>query len=285
VFYPLALELSWVTMRPMTTVGHRTSHRLSLAALVLLLATLVFVLASGCAADRLFAPSRERVIQRILPASVQVVLEEGGRRVRSGSGVVIAARSTGKQGECLVLTAGHTLAGMTPQQEVTVFLERHRGPGARLRATVLAQRETDDVDLGLLRIESNACLAAPFGVPPDLGDAVWVVAFPWGRNMTLTGGHVSQIDLDGPALGDGAPRLMVDASVSYGASGGGVFEASTGRLIGLVEGYRTARVSFKGESALRYIDVPVPGETYVTSLIVIRRFLTEAGYGSLISAR
>jgi hypothetical protein len=77
---------------------------------------------------------------------------------------------------------------------------------------------------------------------------------------------------------------MVDASVSYGASGGGVFEAGTGRLIGLVEGYRTARVSFKGESA-RYIDVPVPGETYATSLADIRRFLGETGYGALLTAR
>lgn len=39
---------------------------------------------------------------------------------------------------------------------------------------------------------------------------------------------------------------MVDASVSYGASGGGVFDARTGGLIGLVEGYRTARVTSHG---------------------------------------
>jgi S1-C subfamily serine protease len=260
----------------MITVGRRASQRLSLAALV-------FLLAAGCAADRVWPPSRERVIQRILPASVQVVLEEGGRRVRSGSGVVIATRPAPERSECLVLTAGHTLTGLTAAQEVSVLLDRHRGQGTRARATVLAQRETDELDLGLLRIEADSCLAARLGIRPDLGDAVWVVAFPWGRNMTLTGGHVSQVDFEGPALGDGAPRLMVDASVSYGASGGGVFEAATGRLIGLVEGYRTARVSFKGESALRYIDVPVPGETYVTSLDAIRRFLTDAGYAAVVA--
>ena len=78
---------------------------------------------------------------------------------------------------------------------------------------------------------------------------------------------------------------MVDASVSYGASGGGVFDATTGRLIGLVEGYRTARVSFKGDTAARYIDVPVPGETYVSPLGDIRRFLTDNGYADLAGLR
>jgi hypothetical protein len=240
-------------------------------------------LGAGCATSRPSVPTREQVIQRILPSSVQVILEEDGQRFRSGSGVVIAAGPAGVAGECLVLTSGHTLAGLTPRQSVYVLMARHRGKGMRAQASVLAQRDADGLDLALLRIESEHCAAARFGEPPALGDAIWVVAFPWGRNMTLTGGHVSQIDLDDVRDGDGS-RLMVDASVSYGASGGGVFEAGTGRLIGLVEGYRTARVSFKGESA-RYIDVPVPGETYATSLADIRRFLGEIGYGALLTAR
>src|SRR5262249_15837388 len=88
---------------------------------------------------------------------------------------------------------------------------------------------------------------------------------PVGPQHDAPRGNVSQLDVG--TWEEGKPsRLMVDASVSYGASGGGVFQASTGRLVGLVEGYQTARVSFKGEAADRYIDVPVPGETYVTSL-------------------
>jgi hypothetical protein len=249
----------------------------------ILLTVVLATLGAGCATDRLRVPTREQVIQRILPSSVQVVLEEDGQRFRSGSGVVIAAGPGGAAAECLVLTSGHTLSGLTPRQAVYVLMGRHRGKGMRAQATVLAQRDADGIDLALLRIESEHCAAARLGEPPGLGDAIWVVAFPWGRNMTLTGGHVSQIDLDDAREGDGS-RLMVDASVSYGASGGGVFEASTGRLVGLVEGYRTARVSFKGESA-RYIDVPVPGETYATSLADIRRFLGETGYGALLTAR
>ena len=236
---------------------------------------------AGCTSDRLWAPSREQVIQRILPPSVQVVLEEHGRRVRSASGVVIAARPIATRTECLVLIAGHTLHGMAESQQLSILLDRHLGKGTRVPASVIAQRETDDIDLALVRIEAERCVAARFGPMPALGDAIWVVAFPWGRNMTLAGGNVSQLDVG--TWEEGEPsRLMVDASVSYGASGGGVFQASTGRLVGLVEGYRTARVSFKGEAAERYIDVPVPGETYVTSLGSIRRFLADAGYAKLL---
>jgi hypothetical protein len=77
---------------------------------------------------------------------------------------------------------------------------------------------------------------------------------------------------------------MVDASVSYGSSGGGVYEIRSGRLVGLVEGYGTARVSIPGEMASSYIEVPSPGETNVTSLSDIRRFLMEVGYGSLLGS-
>ena len=236
---------------------------------------------AGCATDRLWAPSREQVIQRILPPSVQVVLEEHGRRIRSGSGVVIAARPTATRTECLVLTAGHTLHEMAESQQLFILLDRHRGKGTRVPARVIAQRDTDDMDLALVRLEAERCAAARLGPMPALGDAIWVVAFPWGGNMMLAGGIVSQLD-GGTSEESDPSRLMVDASVSYGASGGGVFQASTGRLVGLVEGYRTARVSFKGEAAARYIDVPVPGETYVTSLGSIRRFLTDAGYAKLL---
>ena len=68
--------------------------------------------------------------------------------------------------------------------------------------------------------------------------------------------------------------------MSYGASGGGVYDERTGRLLGLVEGYRTARVSFNGDA--QYIDVPVPGETYVVPLADIRRFLMQADRKDLL---
>jgi hypothetical protein len=100
--------------------------------------------------------------------------------------------------------------------------------------------------------------------------------------MTLVGGIVSQVNVDQPGDRDTAPRLIVDASVSYGSSGGGVYEGQTGQLLGLVEGYRTARVSFNGNASPQYIDLPVPGETYVVPLVDIRRFLIETDQKDLL---
>jgi len=66
---------------------------------------------------------------------------------------------------------------------------------------------------------------------------------------------------------------MIDAPVSYGASGGGVYDAETGKLVGIVEGYRTGRVKVQ-DSPERTIDIPLPGETTVVSALTILRFLS-----------
>lgn len=256
--------------------GMRRVHGLAVCAGLL-------AVASGCAAPRLWRePTRQEVLERILPSAVQIVLERDGQRFRTGSGVVIAARPSGRGADCFVLTSGHTFSRLSGQEQAYVLFGRHRGTGTKVPATLLAQRESEEVDLALLSAPARECFPAGFGRPPWLGDPIWVVAFPWGRNMILAGGIVSQVNLDEPGDRDAAPRLMVDASVSYGASGGGVFEERTGRLVGLVEGYRTARVSFKAEASPPYIDVPVPGETYVLPLATIRRFLIESDHADLL---
>lgn len=80
---------------------------------------------------------------------------------------------------------------------------------------------------------------------------------------------------------EGVPH-MVDASVSYGASGGGVFDATSGELVGIVEGYRTARVSIP-EAPERVLPVPIPGETTIIPSAEIFRFLRASGLGALIA--
>jgi S1-C subfamily serine protease len=219
----------------------------------------------------------------MVPSSVQIVLEQDGQRFRSGSGVVIAARPSERGAECFVLTSGHTLSRRSGRDEVFVLFGRHQGVGTKVSATVLAHRDTAEIDLALLRVQTSTCPPAKFGAPPRLGEPIWVVAYPWGRNMTLARGIVSQVNAEQPVERDTAPRLIVDASVSYGASGGGVYD-EWGRLIGLVEGYRTARVSFQADTAPQYIDVPVPGETYVVPLADIRRFLLQTGLRDLPAA-
>src|SRR5262245_53568282 len=88
-------------------------------------AVLTAVLIGGCSLGRLWEPSRDQVLQRILPSAVQVVLEQQeGRRVRSGSGVTIAARPTGHGYDCFILTAGHFVTGMEGKRQIYVLFDR-----------------------------------------------------------------------------------------------------------------------------------------------------------------
>jgi S1-C subfamily serine protease len=239
----------------------------------------ILALCGGCGTTPVEPSRREDVLQRILPSAVQIILENAeGRRFRTGSGVVIASRGA----ECFIVTSGHTVTGAIGQKEISLLFGRQRGAGTRASATVLAHRETEEVDIALLRAQTDQCVPARPAAAPELGEAVWVIGFPWGRNMLLASGIVSQVNFGDAADGESQSRLMVDASVSYGSSGGGVYEARGGGLLGLVEGYRTARVTSKGTEQSWYIDVPVPGQTLVTPLTDIRRFLADTGHADLI---
>src|SRR5262245_32742473 len=143
---------------------------------------LAVVLVGGCSVGRLWEPSRDQVLQRILPSAVQVVLEQQeGRRVRSGSGVTIAARPTEGGYDCFILTAGHFIAGTDGKRQAYVLFDRHRSAGRRTPATVVAHRNTADVDLAVLQTKTDEqCAIARPGSPPALGEPIWVVAFPWG---------------------------------------------------------------------------------------------------------
>jgi serine protease Do len=236
--------------------------------------------AGGCGAALSSHDPGPETLARVLPSSVQVVLEQQeGRRFRSGSGVVIGARSTAEGPDCFVLTSGHTFAGAGRGKSIFVLSRRHEGSGVRTPATLLAVSEIDGIDLALLGTRSEDCAVAPVGRPARLGESVWVVSFPWGRELTVSRGVISQVRR--PAAGAG--RLMVDAPVSYGASGGGVFRESSGELVGLVEGYPTARVSFEGAASPGHVDVPVPGQTYLTPIGDAVEFLRGSGHGPLVA--
>jgi serine protease Do len=234
------------------------------------------LLVLGGATQPAFADGpRQETIRKILPTVVQIVIEQDGTPVRTGSGVIIGRRPSDSSTDCYVLTASHVVTGL-PDGQIYALLERHRGgTGRRTRATLLAHRDSDSLDAALLKIQPEAgCVAAEFGNAPALGDDILAFGFPWGRAMTLASGIVSQVPLE-----ESDARLMIDASVSYGVSGGGVYDAS-GRLIGIVEGYRTAQVSYRDSDKdkdfkPRSFQIPVPGETYVVSLSEIRRFLQE----------
>jgi serine protease Do len=228
----------------------------------------VSFLSAACASTAV--SSRSEVIRRILPSTVQLRAEReaGGRR--TASGVILLADAAAHRS--WILTTKHFLEP-PERQAISVTVP---GRSGRLSATVVAV--SPDVDLALL-VVTEALPPVTLKPTVKLGDEVWVVAYPFGRRRTLVSGVVSQISATADDAAVEGPARMVDASVSYGASGGGVFDAPTGALVGIVESYRTARMTTP-ES--RTIEVPVPGETTLISAEAVVRFVHASGLEALL---
>jgi S1-C subfamily serine protease len=231
----------------------------------------VLVLAGGCASGH--SSSRGDVIRQIVPSTVQLRCERAGGGRRAASGVLLARDGTTRR--AWIVTTKHFLEPLVSQ---SVYVDAGRKGPVPARLVTVSERS----DLALLEVSGVDSAPARLKDVVRLGDDVWVVAFPFGRRMTLSSGVVSQVVPDAAGIEyEGAAR-MVDVSVSYGASGGGVYDTQTGALVGLIQSYRTARVTPRGstESA---IEVPVPGETTLVSADAIRRFIVEAGLEAFLA--
>lgn len=200
------------------------------------------------------ADADDDVIARSLASSVQLFAEREGGARRWASGVVL---SVAPDGAAIILTAAHLLAPAAPQ---SVFVSLP-GREARVEAAIL----TIDVEADVAVLEARDLAVTPVELQPSahLGDDVWVVSFPWGKRGTVVGGRVSQVQgLEINSFPVEGPVGLIDAAVSYGTSGGGVFDAESGRLVGIVRGYRTAKLTIPGTPS-QAVEFPIAGETTV----------------------
>lgn len=144
----------------------------------------VVVFASGCASVLGFS-HRDAVIRSILGSTVQLHAEREGGGRRAASGIVLA--SDPKTGRSWVLTTRHFLEP-PGHQEIYVSTAGRKG---RVKGAVSAIGP--DIDLAVIEVEGLSLPPVKFKETVHLGDEVWVVAFPWGRRLTLVSGVVSQI--------------------------------------------------------------------------------------------
>jgi serine protease Do len=231
----------------------------------LALATLALV-TSACASAP--PPSRGELIQQILKSTVQLRSEREGGTQRAASGVVLATDRARRR--AWILTTRHFLE---PPDAQHVYV-RLPGRDSVVQGTVAFV--SPDLDVAIVEVEQLDVAPIRLKVAADLGDDVLVIAFPWGDRFTVVRGAVSQIT---PAGRDGlvtGPPRMIDASVSYGSSGGGVFDARSGHLLGIVKGYRTVKVTLP-ETRERPLELPVAGETTLIPAAAILHFLVDSG--------
>lgn len=209
-----------------------------------------------------------------MQSSVRVQVSSAGEVARSATGVVVRGAPVpgSRTGGAYILTNAH-VADPEGLKDVTysVLLENHGRVVRTLPAKLTALGHVPELDLALLSVDEP--------LPPvdlsvedaiEVGNEVVVVGAPYGRSLSVSGGLVSQLEAEDKPGALRYSSMKTDAAIGYGSSGGGVFDVPSGRLVGLVEGYRTARVAIDER---RSFDVPMPGETFVTPVTKLRAFL------------
>ncbi|MGC4113716.1 MAG: serine protease [Myxococcales bacterium] len=238
---------------------------------------------AAAAVTRPVPGTRSSTARAVLPQNVRVVVVVAGNPVRSASGVSIGNALTPDGALTYVLTNEHVVAAQKGEEpKYVVLVDLPTGDTQEFGAKVVARGAVPDVDLAVLAVPGVALEAAVLAGDgeAELGADVVIVAAPYGRALSVSGGMISQVELDPKRV---PVMLKTDAAIGYGASGGGLFSVETGKLVGIVEGYRTAKVSIPVAQETYSFDVPMPGETFAAPAAKVRRFLEEKGLGQLAS--
>lgn len=232
------------------------------------------------------SPARTRgaVIKEILPSAVRIAVHANGKQIRSASGVVVAVERGAAGPVSYVLTNTHVVSTDGDDGvrfEVLVDRKQHT---TRHEAKVVATGEVPDVDIAVLEVPGLEGVPATLADDADLelGDEVVAIGAPFGRGLSISSGIVSQLEWE-KEDDEGPLKFKTDAPIGYGASGGGIYRIPDGKLLALVEGYRTAKVSFPLAKSSYSFDVPMPGETFAAPVAKIRRFLRKNGLARLLA--
>jgi trypsin-like peptidase len=202
----------------------------------------------------------------------EVLVVQDGDVIARGSAVVIAARDEAGQSACYLVTVGHVLTLAGGPAEIAVVLPEEDG-WRRVRGDLLQQIDADDRDLAVLRTVAPTCRPARVGPGREAGADIWLAGFARRGAAQVWPGHLREMP------SSGALRWTVDGVVTEGASGGGAFDARSGELVGLIQGYWTAHL----RSPTGWIGGEVAaGTTAVIPMPLVRALLREWGLDGLL---
>ena len=175
-----------------------------------------------------------QVSEMVSPSVVVITTEQvvysqwswyGQNQVESGAGSGVIISSDG-----YILTCAHVVSGAS---NITVTIGDTDYP-----ATVVGEDDTSDV--AVIKIDADGLTPATIGNSDDLavGEDVLAVGNPLGElGGTVTSGIISALNrsvtIQGTSSTNTMSLIQMDASVSPGNSGGGLFNRN-GELIGLV---------------------------------------------------
>jgi len=167
-----------------------------------------------------------QVIQRIEPSVVYIeAQDEGGRRLWSGSGVIISE-------DGLILTAAHVVNGAG---QFKIIL-----PDGREFLSYRSFCRYDITDVGFIQLDDAEGLPVSYlgrSISLKKGLDVFVIGCPFGYELrfTVTKGIVSGLDRDCDGFFGEKLILQVDAQSWPGNSGGPVYNMQ-GQIIGILVG-------------------------------------------------
>lgn len=174
-----------------------------------------------------------------------------------GSGVFVGPRT--------ILTAFHVITrdaeddGEDVRFEAKIEVEVHRnvnGIEATIWLPCRVAKHDSNFDLALLVTDDDLPFVAPIAQKmPEIGSAVFIVGSPAGASPTTASfGYLASRGGTGP---DELPFLAESsASCFFGNSGGGVWNANTGELIGVL--VRVRMSPFAGVAPNGSLFVPLP---------------------------
>ena len=185
-----------------------------------------------------------KTVEEIRPSVIEVhcVTKTG---TSSGSGVILGFDDTDDDGEndvALVVTCHHVIEGATSITAKSIYGDQYtlefKGSDPVSDIGILWMQKGDDGDF------SDLACATMYTASDKLivGSDVFAIGNPLGYlGGTVTKGVISALNRDVTVEDKKMTLIQTDAAINSGNSGGGLFDAATGALVGIVNaGYASS---------------------------------------------
>ena len=180
------------------------------------------VIALAIVAPPVWSADAATIFRQAAPSVVLVyALDSAGEEIAQGSGVIVGKNYVATN--CHVLKSAWDIKVKQTESDKTFALRSLRAGTDKERDLCLLFVQ----DLSKSPAAQPARIAGARGL--EIGATVFAIGAPNGLELSLTRGIVSQLrDIDGESV----PQIQTDAAVTFGSSGGGLFDEN-GRLVGI----------------------------------------------------
>lgn len=195
-------------------------------------------------ANELSPTTTTEVVAKVRPSVLELYCIVGSSK-SSGSGVILAfddSDDDGNNDQALVITCHHVIENASQMTAKSIY-------GKEYTAELIGADPVSDIALLWIALDENndfeGLTAAEMMYESDsliIGADVLAIGNPLGYlGGTVTKGIISALNRDVTVENRKMTLIQTDAAINGGNSGGGLFDASTGALIGIVNaGYKSS---------------------------------------------